>query len=81
MDLHHPLTTEFPEFRKIIASLDAGDQRFHGLMEEYNRIDDEICKIEENLVYATDQEIDEKKLRRVQLKDQLYKLLKQTPVA
>jgi uncharacterized protein len=75
MDLHHPLTTEFPQYQQIITTLDKSDESFHALMEEYNRIDDEVCRIEENLVWATDQEIEELKLRRVHLKDKLYRLL------
>jgi len=79
MDLHHPLATEFPQYQHIIINLDKSDESFHALMEEYNRVDDEICRIEENLVWATDQEIEERKLRRVHLKDKLYRLLQHTP--
>jgi uncharacterized protein YdcH (DUF465 family) len=79
MDLHHPLTTEFPEFKNIIATLNVKDGYFHNLMEEYDRIDDEICRIEENLQWATDQEIEELKLRRVHLKDKLYRMLRHAP--
>jgi uncharacterized protein len=79
MDLHHPLATEFPQYQQIITTLDQSDESFHALMEEYNRIDDEICRIEENLVWATDQEIEELKLRRVHLKDKLYRWVRQNP--
>ena len=81
MDLHHPLETEFPQYRQIINSLNVSDGYFHTLVEEYNQIDDEICRIEENLHYATDQEIEELKLRRVRLKDKLYHMLRQAPSA
>lgn len=81
MDLHHPLTTEFPEYKNIIATLNVKDGYFHNLMEEYDRIDDEICRIEENLQWATDQEIEELKLRRVYLKDKLYSMLRHAPAA
>jgi uncharacterized protein YdcH (DUF465 family) len=81
MDLHHPLTTEFPEYRNIITTLNVKDGYFHSLLEEYDRIDDEICRIEENLQWATDQEIEELKLRRVYLKDKLYRLVRLAPAA
>lgn len=81
MDLHHPLTTEFPEYKQVITTLNVNDSYFHNLLEEYNRIDDEICRIEENLQWATDQEIEELKLRRVYLKDKLYYMLRQAPAA
>ena len=72
MDLHHPLKTEFPQYQQIITTLYSTDERFHAFMEEYDRVDDRICRIEENLEFATDQEIEELKLRRVHLKDWLY---------
>ena len=81
MDLHHPLKTEFPQYQQIITILDSTDERFHALMEEYDRIDDRICRIEENLEYATDQEIEELKLRRVHLKDWLYHTLQKKRAA
>jgi uncharacterized protein len=79
MDLHHPLTTEFPEYKQVITTLNVSDTYFHTLLEEYDRIDDEICRIEENLQWATDQEIEELKLRRVHLKDKLYHMLRHAP--
>ena len=36
-DLHHPLETEFPQYRQIINSLTVRDGYFHTLVEEYNR--------------------------------------------
>jgi uncharacterized protein YdcH (DUF465 family) len=72
MDLHHPLTIEFPEHKETIRHLKLSDARFREMFDEYHRVDDTICRIEEEVEQAGDQEIDELKMRRAKLKDQLY---------
>ena len=42
------------------------------MFEEYHQLDDEICRIEEEIEFATDQQIDELKFKRAKLKDALY---------
>ena len=42
------------------------------MFEEYHTLDDAICRIEEEVDFATDQEIEELKKKRAWLKDQLY---------
>ena len=75
MDLHHPLYREFPEHRETIKRLKAGDDRFRQIFEEYHTLDESIYRIEEEIDFATDQEIEDLKIRRVWLKDQLYRAL------
>ena len=72
MDIHHPFLSEFPEHRETIRSLKLADAKFRAMFEEYHKLDDEICRIEEDIEYATDQEIDELKFKRAKLKDALY---------
>lgn len=72
MDLHHPFTAEFPGHSESIRALQLADERFGAQFEEYHHLDDRICRIEEDLEYATDQQIDELKFKRAQLKDVLY---------
>jgi len=72
MDLHHPLTIEFPEHKETIRHLKLSDTRFREMFEEYHRVDDTICRIEEEVEYASDQELEELKMRRAKLKDHLY---------
>ena len=79
MDLHHPILREFPDYRDTIKRLQAGDAHFRNLYDEYHRLDDEICRIEEEIDFATDQEIEELKMRRAKLKDYIYHLLKHAP--
>lgn len=72
MDIHHPFVSEFPEHRETIRSLKLADATFRVRFEEYHKVDDEICRIEEEIEYATDQELDELKFKRAKLKDALY---------
>ena len=71
MDLHHPILKEFPEHRDTIRKL-KGDERFRKWFEEYHTLDDAICRIEEEIEFATDQEIEDMKKRRAWLKDKIY---------
>ncbi len=80
MDLHHPILTEFPDHRETINHLNAADERFRKMFEEYHSIDDAVYRIEEDLNFATDQEIDELKFRRAWLKDQIYFAIRHAPV-
>lgn len=72
MDIHHPLVAEFPEHRETIRSLKLADAKFREMFEDYHQLDDHICRIEEEIEYATDQQIDELKFKRAKLKDALY---------
>ena len=75
MDLHHPLAEEFPQHHETIRSLKLGDGKFRAMFEEYHLVDDEICRIEQDVEFATDQQIDELKFKRARLKDALYSAL------
>jgi uncharacterized protein len=75
MDLHHPIYREFPEHRETIRRLKVSDNHFSHLFDEYHRVDDEVYRIEEEIDFATDQEIEELKMRRAKLKDAIYHLV------
>jgi len=72
MDIHHPFVVEFSEHRETIRSLKLADGTFREMFDEYHRLDDEICRIEEDVEFATDQQIDELKFKRAKLKDALF---------
>jgi uncharacterized protein len=76
MDLHHPILKEFPEFREIAKRLRAGDDQFRSWFEEYHTLDDAICRIEEEIDFANDQELEEMKWRRTWLKDRIYQAIR-----
>jgi uncharacterized protein YdcH (DUF465 family) len=79
MDLHHPILREFPEHREAIRRLKGSDAHFRNIFDEYHRLDDEIYRIEEEIDFATDQEIEELKMRRAKLKDYIYHLIRHAP--
>jgi uncharacterized protein YdcH (DUF465 family) len=81
MDLHHPLLKEFPEHREFIQWLKVSDAEFRRMFDEYHQVDDSICRIEEEVDFATDQEIDELKMKRAWLKDQMYRQLRRPAAA
>lgn len=82
MDLHHPILREFPESRETIKWLKASDENFRKMFDEYHSLDEAIYRIEEELEFATDQEIDELKMRRAWLKDRMYASIRRaTPMA
>ena len=72
MDLHHPILREFPEHRETIKRLKAGSDQFRKQFEEDHTLDEAIYRIEEEIEFATDQEMEELKKRRAWLKDRIY---------
>ena len=72
----HPLQTEFPEFKDRILELRSSDAYFASLMDEYDEVDKEVLGIEENIETPSDEYTEQRKLRRLQLKDELYAILK-----
>jgi uncharacterized protein YdcH (DUF465 family) len=81
MDLHHPFVKEFPAHRETIRSLKLADGQFREAFEEYHKLDDEICRIEDDVEFASDQQIDELKFKRAKLKDQLYRAVQRHEAA
>jgi uncharacterized protein YdcH (DUF465 family) len=75
MDLHHPITREFPNHLETIKQLKSTDDQFRRAFKEYHRLDDAIYRIEEDIDFATDQEIEELKLERARLKDWIHHAL------
>ena len=72
MDLHHPITREFPHHLETIKQLKSTNDQFRKSFKEYHRLDDAIYRIEEDIDFATDQEIEELKIERARLKDWIY---------
>jgi uncharacterized protein YdcH (DUF465 family) len=73
---HHHLLNEFPELKDRIHELKVSDDHFARLYEEYNKLDDEILRIEEGVETPSDEYTEKLKMRRVELKDKLYAMLK-----
>ncbi len=71
----HNLIKEFPEQEERIHELKDHDETFKMLAKEYHSLDHRISGLHSNGIPASDEYYESLKLRRVQLKDQLFRLL------
>ncbi|HRG58368.1 MAG TPA: DUF465 domain-containing protein [Bacteroidia bacterium] len=70
-DLHH----EFPELNEKIHALKVSDQHFKKLFEQYHDINNSIHRIESGAESVTDEVLNDYRMKRVHLKDELYGML------
>lgn len=71
----HDLLHEFPDQKDKIHNLKVSNHHFRSLFDEYHKIDHEIHRIESGAEATTDAVLNELRLKRVQLKDQLAAML------
>ncbi len=74
----HDLIHEFPEHRERIHDLKVGNNHFARLFEEYHDLDHEIHRIETGVENTSDDYLEERKKRRLYLKDELYRMIRET---
>ncbi|MDB5741970.1 MAG: hypothetical protein JWR68_285 [Polaromonas sp.] len=67
----------FPEYRDLITQLKTTDQHFTRLFDQHNALDQQIQNMESRIEAGTPDEIELLKKEKLQLKDQLYTILKQ----
>ena len=73
---HHDLLHEFPELRERIHELiKVNDWHFRRLFDEYHELTAEIENMEKESTPVSTQTEEEAKIRRLHLKDELYKML------
>ena len=72
---HHDLVHEFPELRDRIHELKIGNNHFRKLFDEYHELTSDIENMEKEEMAVSTQTEETAKLRRVHLKDELYKML------
>ena len=73
--VHHDLVHEFPELKGRIHELKLNDAHFHRLFEEYHTLTRNIEKMEDEVTPVSTQVEEEHKVRRLHLKDELYRML------
>ena len=73
----HDLRHEFPEFEQKIHDLKVSDNHFRKLFDDYHEINNEIHRIETGAEAVADETLNQLRLKRVHLKDELYEILKQ----
>ena len=71
-DLHH----EFPEFKEEIHHLKMNDAHFARLFKDYHETDQEVHRIEQGVENTSDDYLEQKKVQRLKLKDDLFEMLK-----
>lgn len=72
---HHDLVHEFPQLRDQIHELKIGNRHFRKLFDEYHELTSDIENMETEAKAVSTQTEEEAKMRRVHLKDELYKML------
>lgn len=72
---HHPLASEFPEFKDKIHELKQDSARFTRLFGDYEQVDKTVVRIENQVEAASDEELEQLKKTRLALKDELYRLI------
>jgi len=76
-DLHH----EFPEFKDEIRQLKMNNAHFSRLFTDYHATDHEIHRIEQGVENTSDEYLEQCKLKRLVLKDELFGMLKKYQAA
>lgn len=71
----------FPEYRDLITRLKTENAHFTRLFDEHNELDQRIKNFEARIELATDAEIETLKKEKLNLKDQLYVILKEAAAA
>lgn len=71
----------FPEYRELITRLKSEDAHFTRLFDEHNELDQRIKNLEARIELGSDSEIETLKKEKLNLKDQLYTILKDAAAA
>ena len=77
----HNLITELPELREEIHHLKIRDAHFARLFDEYHELDHEVHRIESGTENTSDEYLEGRKKTRLNLKDQLFMMLKKETIA
>jgi uncharacterized protein YdcH (DUF465 family) len=72
---HHDLIHEFPNLKTRIHELKVSDVHFRRLFDEYHELTREIEKMDDEVTPVATHTEKDAKLRRIHLKDELYRLL------
>lgn len=74
-DFNHSLYTDFPQHADRIRQLKQEDETFARLASEYHKLDHSVRGLEMRDIPTSDQTFEQMKLRRLQLKDQIVRML------
>ncbi|ABE33348.1 hypothetical protein DR64_4979 [Paraburkholderia xenovorans LB400] len=71
----------FPEFRDLISRLKTEDAHFSRLFDRHNELDHQISNMETGVTPSDNSAIEALKKEKLQLKDELYAVLKKASAA
>lgn len=71
----HDLIHELPEYRDRIHELKISNEHFARLFDAYHEIEHEVRKIEEGVETTSDEYLNSLKLKRLQHKDDLFRMI------
>lgn len=66
----------FPEYRELITKLKTTDHHFTRLFDQHNALDQKVKNMENHVEAGTPDQIETLKKEKLQLKDQLYAILR-----
>jgi len=66
----------FPEYRDLITKLKTTDHHFSRLFNKHNELDQMIKNMESHIAHNTDIEVEVLKKEKLQLKDEMYAILR-----
>ena len=72
----HDLVHEFPEYKDTIHELKIYNTHFARLFDEYHAVEHEVRRMEEGNETPSDDYLEARKKLRLNLKDQLFEILK-----
>ena len=72
----HDLHQEFPEYHDEIHDLKVKGGHFKKLFDEYDELAHEMIRIQQQIETPSDDFVEELKVKRLRLKDELYAMLK-----
>lgn len=74
---HHDLVHDFPEHRERIHDLKVSNAHFRKLFDEYHELTTSVENMENGVTPVATRTEEEAKVRRLHLKDELYRMLTQ----
>ena len=74
---HHDLIHDFPEMKDQIHDLKMNNAHFRNLFDEYHELTREVENMENEVTPVTTRTEEDAKLKRLHLKDELYRMLRE----
>ncbi len=75
-EANHDLAHDFPEYKDRIHQLKQSDGHFSRLSAEYHELSKQLHRIEAQVETPSDDVVEELKVKRVRLKDEIFQMLK-----